>query len=186
MRGIWMDGRMFWCWIKCVEILCITFRSMCLHVHYCIHMWFFVHMHLVYAWLCFIVMSYNCIYMWDRKLYVYHIMASLNCDPGPHVQPIRANQKAVIRAWRGYGGSVAVGEFLRPMISVSGWWGRTGRVARQYHFFKPKTRFKILVFLTSLDDRLVWFATCGEEITERYLNVRIYISPTYLTPYEFS
>lgn len=35
----------------------------------------------------------------------------LLCDPGTHVQPIRANQKAVIRVWLQQGGSVAVGEF---------------------------------------------------------------------------
>lgn len=36
----------------------------------------------------------------------------LSCDPGPHVQSIRANQKAVIRAWHGGGaGEVAPGEF---------------------------------------------------------------------------
>ncbi|TNN62380.1 hypothetical protein EYF80_027391 [Liparis tanakae] len=33
-----------------------------------------------------------------------------SCDPGSHVQPIRANQNAAIRAWRGVGGSVAEGE----------------------------------------------------------------------------
>lgn len=43
-----------------------------------------------------------------------HMMASLSCDPGPHVQLIRANQKAVIRAWLREGGSVAVGEFKDP------------------------------------------------------------------------
>lgn len=45
------------------------------------------------------------------RVCVRRIVASLSCDPGPHVQPIRANQKAVIRAWRGDGGSVAAGEF---------------------------------------------------------------------------
>lgn len=35
----------------------------------------------------------------------------LLCDPGTHVQPIRANQRAVIRVWLRQGGSVAVGEF---------------------------------------------------------------------------
>ncbi len=50
--------------------------------------------------------------VWERVCVCgCHIVASLSCDPGPHVQPIRANQKAVIRAWRGDGGSVAVGEF---------------------------------------------------------------------------
>lgn len=53
----------------------------------------------------------RCIRVRPRGLgLVCHIMASLSCDPGPHVQPIRANQKAVIRAWRGAGGSVAMGE----------------------------------------------------------------------------
>lgn len=42
---------------------------------------------------------------------VCHIVASLSYDPEPHVQPIRANQKAIIRAWHKDGGSVAVGEF---------------------------------------------------------------------------
>lgn len=29
-------------------------------------------------------------------------------DPGPHVHPIRTNQKAVIRAWHGDGGGSTV------------------------------------------------------------------------------
>jgi len=46
-----------------------------------------------------------------ERVCAFHVMASLSCDPGPHVLPIRTNQKAVIRAWHEDGGSVAVGEF---------------------------------------------------------------------------
>lgn len=40
--------------------------------------------------------------------------SSLSRDPGPHVCPIRTNQKAIIRAWLWVGGSMAVGECLDP------------------------------------------------------------------------
>lgn len=38
--------------------------------------------------------------------------------------------------------------------------------------------FHILGFLTYLGDRLVRFATWDDAITERYLNVRVYVSTT--------
>lgn len=42
------------------------------------------------------------------------VTVSLSCDLGPHVYPIRTNQKAIIRAWLWVGGSTAVGECLDP------------------------------------------------------------------------
>lgn len=107
---------------KCVG-LCVHARMPC-NASICP---FCMHRNVVCLWVCIHLYTFlNCV----KKMCVCHIMASLSCDPGPHVQPIRANQKAVIRAWRGDGGSVAVGGVLRPMISVSDWWGRTGGAAR--------------------------------------------------------
>lgn len=88
------------------------------------------------------------------------------------------------------------------MISVSDWWGRTGGVAQDrilfLHFSASFTSTcgELLfiqrvptrpawnrvsnswVFLTYLGDRLVWLATWDDAITERYLNVKVYVSTT--------
>lgn len=57
-----------------------------------------------------------------------HLTAPLSCEPEPHVQLIRTNQRAVIRAWPGEDGGTVVGGILWPMISGSDWWwGRGGK-----------------------------------------------------------
>lgn len=88
------------------------------HVCVCMHVCQVMHLHRHLVWLhAFLNVWHTSLNCCKKKKNVCvrksvrHIMASLSCDPGPHVQPIRANQKAVIRAWLQEGGSVAVGEF---------------------------------------------------------------------------
>lgn len=49
------------------------------------------------------------------------VSISLSCDLRPHVAPIRTNQKAIIRAWRWVGGSMAWGALTRE--DREGWPG---------------------------------------------------------------
>ena len=90
------------CWARyciCVRMCSVYENAVAVSVHA-----------LLYACRYLDYVSCGCVKMHMCDI-VCPIMASLSCDPGPHVQSIRANQEAVIRAWLGDGGSVAVGEF---------------------------------------------------------------------------
>lgn len=91
------------------------------------------------------------------KKCVYHgVVAPVSCEPEPHVQLIRTNQKAVIRAWWWWGGdgSIAVGELYDP------WLG--GQTDEEEHGSSCQAKsqiwtlllFLFLFFFTSTCDRL--------------------------------